>query len=248
MGAGDPHRDESEMDREDAGLAPDEYEQPIAETGLEGGTMTENDRPKLATWLTGCADVYDREVSHAAMSIWWNILKAFDVEAVERAFKAHVADPDTGRFMPTPACIVGRVMGGSEAIAVDAWSKVLRGIKQAGGYRTVAFDDCLIHAVIESLGGWVRLCETRSDELPFRRKDFIATYIGFRRRGERPRYPGLLYGRHDSRDVVLIGDQTSAQRVIEGGGVFDQSRKFHVLAIADALDRIKLLPEGTGNP
>ena len=204
--------------------------------------MIEDDRPMLATWLTGVAELYNRPIAHSSIAVWWNILKAFEGRDVDRAFKAHVADPDTGRFMPTPADIVGRIMGGSEAIAADAWTKVERGIRQAGSYATVAFDDCLIHATIEALGGWVRLCESKSDDLHFRRKDFIATYVGFRRRAERPHYPGLLYGRHDARQVTMIGDQVAAQRVIEGGGVFDQTRRFHLLAVSDALHRMKSLP------
>lgn len=179
--------------------------------------MTEDDRPLLATWLTSAAEVYGRPVSQAGLGLWWAILRHFDARLVDRAFKAHLADPDTGRHMPTPADIVGRIMGGSETAAAEAWAKVTAYSHPCGWSRNVVFDDPLIHAAIGTLGGWLALCETDRENLGYRRRDFVEAYKGFRQRQEKPAYLPVLFGRYPKEKVFLVGDEEKARLVFRGG-------------------------------
>jgi hypothetical protein len=205
--------------------------------------MIDADKPRLAEWLTGCAEVYDKTVSQAGIAIWWGILSHFPTEAVDRAFKAHVADPDTGRRMPTPADIVGRITGGSEAAALDAWTKVEGAIRSAGSSRSVVFDDPLIHACLASMGGWVRLCQSDADDMPFRRRDFVAAYKGYRQRNEKPQYPGVLTGRYSGGMLTLIGDHDKARLVFKGGAVPGELSRIALVAMSDAIDDLPRKPQ-----
>lgn len=64
-------------------------------------------------------------------ALWFRVLSAYDVPSVRAGFDAHVRDPKQGRFVPTPADIIGKIVG---AAANDgrpgpdeAWSIALRG-------------------------------------------------------------------------------------------------------------------------
>lgn len=57
-----------------------------------------------------------------------------------------------------------------------AWGDVRRAISRVGGYDSPNFNDPLIHAVIRQLGGWPALCDSTSEELVWREKDFLRTY------------------------------------------------------------------------
>jgi hypothetical protein len=198
--------------------------------------MIDADKPRLAEWLTGCAEVYDKTVSTAGISVWWGILSHFPTDAVDRAFKAHVADPDTGRRMPTPADIVGRIMGGSEAAAAEAWTKVLSVIAPCGWNLNVVFDDPLIHASIAAIGGWKFLTRTPNDQLGYRRHEFMAAYKGWRQRGERPAYPPVMLGQFPKAKATLVGDVTKAKAVFGGGYVPDTLPTLRLVELSESID------------
>jgi hypothetical protein len=84
----------------------------------------------------------------------------------------------------------------------------------------VVFDDARIHTVIQDMGGWVSLCETTVDELPFRGHDFQARYVGYVGQ-PLTRYPraltGRLAGHGKTEPPVFLGDVEKAQQVYQGG-------------------------------
>lgn len=204
--------------------------------------MIEPDRPLLAGWLTAASEVYDKPLSTAAIEVWWNLLRAFPAEKVDRAFKAHIADPDTGRFMPRPADIIARMTIGSEGAANEAWVKAIKAARHHGAGRSVAFDDPLIHACLDALGGWPRFCMMREDDQHFRRLDFVRIYTAHRMRGDKPTYSGVLYGRMETTKVTLIGDEQRCLAVIENGTPMDMTGRIIPLAAVDALTRIGANP------
>ena len=82
-----------------------------------------------------------------------------------------------------------------------------------------------VHAVIRDMGGWTKMCETATEELPFRANEFSKRYRGYR--VESP-YPPKLLGRTETQNqaagylkyvepAVLIGDQRRAQLVHDKG-------------------------------
>lgn len=61
--------------------------------------------------------------------------------------------------------------------AIDAWDDVVSEIKRVGGYQTPRFRDVRTTAVVQHLGGWIRMCDTKPDELhKWMRQNFLRAF------------------------------------------------------------------------
>lgn len=188
--------------------------------------MQQQELEKFKKLLSGVHDFYAKNMSQFSLSVWWEALRQFDYDAISMAMSRHLANPDTGQFMPKPADVMKMLGGTTQDRAQMAWSKVDKALRHLGTYRTVAFDDPLIHRVITDMGGWPMFGQKTENEWPFLAKEFETRYRGFSMRNERPEYPKSLTGLADMgnlrngfkpADVVLIGDKAAAQKVLAGG-------------------------------
>jgi len=188
--------------------------------------MEQIDRQRFAHCLLAASELYGKAITEGIASIWWDALRTYDVETVETAFRRHMANPDTGQFMPKPADIVRIAGGTSQDGALVAWAKVDKAVRSIGTYATVAFDDPLIQRVVQDMGGWIALGTKGEDEWPFIANEFRNRYVGFRQRAEVPDYPAVLLGITDAQNArkgykmsapVLIGDRTKALAVSAKG-------------------------------
>jgi len=157
------------------------------------------------------------------MSVWWQACEPFDFEQVSKALSAHAVDPERGQFAPKPADVVKALAGTKTDRARLAWSKALDAMGRVGAWKSVAFDDPIIHAVIEDLGGWVKLCRTELDSYTEHR--FCESYRAYVNRPDLV-YPSKLIGefeavnRHEGRQVappILIGNAQKAAEVLRLG-------------------------------
>jgi len=190
--------------------------------------MQTHDLAKFATLLADLGELYGKCISEALTDIYWQVLKIFEWPDVKSAFEAHVHNPDCGQFFPKPADIVRFIEGNGEMRALKAWAIVEKALHCVGVYQSVVFDDFLIHAVIEEMGGWVKLCTMTNDDLPFRAREFQKRYMGFVIK-KPMRYPKCLYGLSHSENAkngyaielpLLIGDAAIAEQVrLNGGGI-----------------------------
>lgn len=188
--------------------------------------MTQDDYEEFAGMVGAITELYGRAASEFAITIWWGALRQYDLSAVRQAFDRHVRNPDSGQFAPKPADLI-RMMGGTtQDSALVAWAKVDRALRVVGTYRSVAFDDALVHRVLTEMGGWTALGAKTEKEWPFVAKEFENRYRGYRMRNERPDYPPVLIGIAEARnsqagfrseEPTLIGDQVQAERVMAGG-------------------------------
>ena len=126
--------------------------------------------------------------------MWWLALKPYDLPTVIDAFNRHLCNPDAGQYPPKPADLVKLLAGSTQDRALRAWSKVDRAVHQVGSYKSVAFNDPLIHRVLHDMGGWIALGQKTEDEWPFVAKEFDNRYRGFSQRSEVPEYPRVLSG------------------------------------------------------
>lgn len=175
--------------------------------------MTRNDFRRFATALTAVAELHGRTISEGAMALWWGELQRFDVETVEAALRGTVGDPETGRFMPKPADLIRLIDGTATERSLIAWGKVLEAMRRVGAYRSVIFDDGAIHAAIEDLGGWPKLCRSTADELPFVQRRFCDAHRVYATRPDM-RYPPHLVGDHEAANA--LGGHTSQPPAIVG--------------------------------
>lgn len=145
--------------------------------------MKQSDFPEFAGLISDVMAFYKQDVSEFAMSVWWQACINFDLEQVRKALTAHAMDPDRGQFSPKPADIVRALQGTHTDRALLAWNKAYKAISQVGAYQTVDLGDPIAHAVIQSMGGWPKFCQSQVDELPFLQKRFCDFYRTFNTRG-----------------------------------------------------------------
>jgi hypothetical protein len=126
-----------------------------------------------------------------------------------------------------PADVVLALQGTFSDRSLIAWGKVQGAIGRVGYVRSVAFDDAAIHAAIDDMGGWAKMCSTTYDELPFVQKQFIAAHKAYLSRGKFA-YPNYLMCQSEVdnrtrgfpiKPPVLIGDERLACVVISGGNL-----------------------------
>jgi len=113
--------------------------------------------------------------------------------------------------------------------AMLAYDKVIKAIHDVDAYGSPQFDDKVIHAVIERLGGWVKACSILDTEKKWWRKDFelaYKQYDGMRDRIDAPKHLAGIHEQNNSQkfpahvpDPVQIGtDRAERPALPEGDG------------------------------
>jgi len=184
------------------------------------------DKQRFVKAITALHEYYGKDISSAVMELYWIGLCQHTNEELESAVMRHIANPDTGQWMPKVADLVKMMEGTTQDSAWQAWTKVERGISSAGTYRSVAFDDPIIHLVIDDMGGWIELCQTQAKEIPFIQKRFEQIYRSYKIRGELPPHKPYLIGSAEAQNNMkgypsdppkLIGNPELAQRTLQLG-------------------------------
>lgn len=207
--------------------------------------MKNSDKAEFQALMADALAFYRQDLSRFALSVWWQACERYDIEQVAAALTTHAMDPERGQFAPKPADIVRQLQGTHSDRSLIAWGKVLDAAQRVGAYQSVAFDDGVIHAAIEALGGWPMVCRTSHDELPHLQRRFCEQY---RTNVKRPdlRYPPLLPGLHQQENAtagrrvappVLVGNKQAAENTLRTG-VDGPATEIHVI---DAVPQSKLL-------
>lgn len=188
--------------------------------------MLDTDKKAFTELLRATLDVYGKETSVGVITIWWEALRRFEYAEVRAAFSRYLQNVDTGQFAPKPADIIRVLEGGStEGRALGAWTKVHDAIRLVGSYQSLVFDDPIIHAVVQDMGGWISLCSIQSEEVPFRATEFQKRYRAAIHNPPRS-YPCRLIGISEAENgrnglqiepPMLIGDESACQRVLASG-------------------------------
>jgi hypothetical protein len=74
-----------------------------------------------------------------------------------------------------------------------AWGKVMDAMQSVGAYTDVVFDDPAIHAAIEDLGGWPKVCRGELKDLSYLQHRFTESHRAYTGRGVFE-YPRVLIG------------------------------------------------------
>jgi hypothetical protein len=188
--------------------------------------MQNSDKPKFLMMLSQVADYYRQTIPEGVMNIYWEGLKQYDLAAIEKAFWAHTQQPDNGQFMPKIADVTRFFSGRTTDQAAVAWSKVDKAMRSVGTYNDVVFDDSIIHRVILDMGGWIHIGTKTDKDWAFLQNEFQTRYRGYKISSDAPDYPARLVGIANAQNEiqgfelkppVLIGEQTKAKLVLEGG-------------------------------
>lgn len=148
--------------------------------------MDRSDSNKFKEVITAINITYGEEFTQAKTILWWNIFKQYSIGEFETSVYKHMSDPDHGMYSPKPANIIKFITGTAKqseqaltSAAELAWESVEGEIRAVGSYGSPRIDDGLALAAIKSLGGWVHLCGTTYDKMPWIRKEFIASYQNY---------------------------------------------------------------------
>ncbi len=187
--------------------------------------MVEDDKREFADVLKAVLDLYGKEASAPVLRLWWSALEQFSIGEVRHGLTRFVRSADSGTFPPKPADIIRMIEGTSGDRGMLAWGKVQEAFGRVGGWQSIAFDDPMIHAVIEDMGGWPKLCSTEGNDMPFRSAEFAKRYRAYAEIGLE-RFPPYLTGRYETENrmhgyevapPMLVGDPIKAAKVIEAG-------------------------------
>lgn len=210
--------------------------------------MNLSDKRSFYDALKSICDLYGKpSPSEQMVALYFNSLNHISIDDFKAAINLHVRDTDQGQYFPKPADILRNIQGNKATQSEQAWSKVDKAIKSVGPHQTIVFDDGLIHAVIDDMGGWITLCAVSGEEYPFKHNEFIKRYQGFINKPP-DNIPRKLIGiveAHNSTEghqvpqPLLIGDQEAARIVFETGA--DQRRIGITTmdAVADIAKQIK---------
>lgn len=188
--------------------------------------MINSDRKPFFDLIASISAFYRQDFSTFSGKVWFEAMKPFDFDAVSDALNRHCVNPDVGQFMPKPADVVRMLQGSTQDSALAAWAKFDRALRTVGTWRSVVFDDPLIHRCITEMGGWVCFGEKDEKDWPFLKNEFVNRYRGYRGRNEVPDYPPVLAGVIESNNnrlgaasqpPVLLGDPKKACAVLEMG-------------------------------
>jgi len=175
------------------------------------------DRKSFGKFMVVIGEMFDRETSDVLTELYWKALEPFTDEQCEKAFNQVVL---SSRFFPKPVDIIESIRGTGGNRATEAWIKTLNAIRRVGTYQSVKFDDPVIHAVIEVMGGWDTMGSMLIDDEKWKQREFEKLYPIMEARGNCPQYlPGRVEisnaaKGYNSETPILIGFKEAKQ--IEG--------------------------------
>jgi len=112
------------------------------------------DERTIVTWQIALADVPDADIR----------------DGIVRMTREH-----TSGFAPTPAEFLQYTRDGRSSDL--AWHELLTAVRRHGHITSPTFShDSKIAESVRRLGGWVKICRSTVDELPFVQRDFKAIY------------------------------------------------------------------------
>ncbi len=213
--------------------------------------MQQHERGAFAGLLTDVMAYYGKDVSVFLIDVWWGAFESFEMEQIAKALQRHACDPERGQFAPKVADITRALSGTSTERALIAWGKVHEAMSAVGAYTDVVFDDPAIHAVIEDLGGWPKVCRMDLKELSYLQHRFTESHRAYTGRGEFE-YQRRLAGDRDpdheytSRGLplprpALIGNRERAIAVLKNGNVAGKT-----LITTLPAQAVRLLERSTG--
>lgn len=215
--------------------------------------MLASDKKPFGLLIAGVYAYHRQPCSEALIGMYWRGCQRWDYGQVQEAIDRLTRDAEAGKFPPKIGDLTRALEGTHTDRAQLAWGKALDAMSRVGGYRDVVFDDPAIHACIEDLGGWPKVCRTETKELGYLQHRFCESHRAYTGRGSFD-YPRRLAGDRspDSEyekkglplpEAALIGDQARCAAVYRGGGSAGKTaithQSFASLALGAVMGRLE---------
>lgn len=191
--------------------------------------MRLDQQDQFVTLITDVLKFYRQDTTPFTLEVWWQACQVFEFDQVRKALTAHAMDAERGVFAPKPADIVRKLQGTSSDRAMLAWGKALDAMQRVGAYSDVVFDDPAVHAAIQDMGGWPKVCRTETKEMSYLQHRFCESYKAYSESGTFD-YPKILIGDRSPDEMftkkglqppkpAVIGDTEKARLVYKGGKI-----------------------------
>ena len=142
--------------------------------------------------LNSLESAFGEKVSEDRAKIYWDILKVYSDLNIKKAVIKSIREL---KFFPKISEIIEMIEGRTEDEAEFAWLNFIDKLKSKGSYLSVTFPKYpAIGAVIEAMGGWIKISDMTISEEKWVKKEFIKLYPIMKRRGN---YPDKLMGRFE---------------------------------------------------
>ena len=203
---------------------------------------------KLRTELAGLCEVFDREPTKALAHAYYEALNDLTDDQLTKAVAVVLRTRKYSK-LPLPSDIREAITGDVGSAAIIALDKAEKAAATHGSYKSVQFDDPVIHMVISAMGGWYKFCCPAAYGDPqdwhWKAKEFKSIYETFSHRTT-AECPIVLYGLSDTnngasgsqglgRPPVQIGDQKKI------GQWTDEAKKNRQIEVGGTENSVKRL-------
>lgn len=141
--------------------------------------MTDEKFRRFCELMALIAENIEKEVKSSKIGLLWNFLKDYDIEDLERVGYDMIRESNY-HVIPSVGDFIRRIEGDKkdilDSVANEQAQAVIDSISKVGIYGAVRFEDQATTWAINNLGGWVRLCMMRQEDVKFWRRDFISLY------------------------------------------------------------------------
>lgn len=138
---------------------------------------TDDEYNAVKSAFLGLAELHNFKLSELKVELYFKILQRFPGREVAQAIEIAL---QTTKFFPKPAELVEIIMGSASDRAAIAWNTFLDIVRRIGPSDSVVFEDTRLSAIVDYFGGWEEVHKWKSDELTWRRQEFIKIYASLR--------------------------------------------------------------------
>jgi hypothetical protein len=189
--------------------------------------MEHTDKKDFALLIAGVMAYHRQPCSDALIHMYWRGCQQWELAQVGKAIDQLTRDAEAGKFPPKIGDITRMLEGTHTDRSQIAWGKALGAMQSVGAYTDVIFDDAAIHAVVEDMGGWPKLCRTELKDLGYVQHRFCESHRAYTSRGKFE-YQKRLPGERSSDAAymakglpvpspALVGDMEACAAVYESG-------------------------------
>ncbi|MES1987495.1 MAG: DUF6475 domain-containing protein, partial [Pseudomonadota bacterium] len=167
--------------------------------------MHNSEKPKFLEFIVSIGEYFNTKLSNSTIDIYFNGLVSYDFEAIKDAGSRYIQMPES-KFMPKVADFINMIDGSTKDSALNAWTSLVAAIRLAGPWRSIVSDDPVLLRVVDDMGGWIELCKTSNDDLPFKANEFTTRYRGYKSVNLTD-YPRKLIGYEDQNNHEVLGGE-----------------------------------------
>lgn len=150
---------------------------------------TDEEYQMIKMSFLGLAELHNFKLSELKVELYFKILQRFHPQDVVRAIELAI---ETTKFFPKPAELVELIMGTATDRAAIAWNIFLGVIRRLSPSDSVVFEDTRFSAIVDFFGGWDEVHKWKTEDLTWRRQEFIKLYASFRQPPPGHRHVGTI--------------------------------------------------------